>query len=187
MTWPPLRSAAASLVVVCAFFAADERPQFPPAPTARPIGLDAVTPDPTAGAGLPAGFSTAIDFATVARFVRVVASDIDRDGDIDVVASVGTLDLLVWANDGTGHFSRLPASQRQEVRAQPPAPSFDDEGLASNHWIHDDHSRGAYLEPLSARVDEGPQSPLSGAFHIPTRRFSHAIPPARAPPDTRSL
>ena len=41
----------------------------------------------------------------------MVASYIDDDGDLDLVASDGSLDLLVWINDGTGHLTRRYARQ----------------------------------------------------------------------------
>jgi hypothetical protein len=40
------------------------------------------------------------------RVVAAALADIDADGDLDVVAFDGSLDLLVWSNDGTGHFTR---------------------------------------------------------------------------------
>jgi hypothetical protein len=40
------------------------------------------------------------------RLVSMVAADIDADGDLDVVASDGSLNLVVWTNDGTGRLTR---------------------------------------------------------------------------------
>jgi len=40
------------------------------------------------------------------KVVAAAMADIDADGDLDLVASDGSLDLLVWSNDGTGHFTR---------------------------------------------------------------------------------
>jgi hypothetical protein len=45
------------------------------------------------------------------RLVAMVASDIDDDGDLDLVGDDGSLDLLVWINDGTGHLTRRYARQ----------------------------------------------------------------------------
>ena len=42
--------------------------------------------------------------------VRVVAVDIDRDGDLDIIAATGG-QLTVWVNDGAGHLtSQRPSS-----------------------------------------------------------------------------
>src|SRR5215472_12938354 len=52
---------------------------------------------------------TALHLPGVEPGTRVIAAamaDIDADGDLDLVASDGSLDLLVWSNDGTGHFTR---------------------------------------------------------------------------------
>jgi hypothetical protein len=40
------------------------------------------------------------------QLVSMIADDIDADGDLDVVANDGSLDLIVWINDGTGRLSR---------------------------------------------------------------------------------
>jgi hypothetical protein len=39
------------------------------------------------------------------RFFALVTADLDADGDDDVIASNGALDLLVWINDGSGHLT----------------------------------------------------------------------------------
>jgi hypothetical protein len=53
---------------------------------------------------LPLSFAPPLDPGI--RLVALVASDIDADGDLDLVASDGSLDLLVWINDGAGHLTR---------------------------------------------------------------------------------
>jgi len=59
-----------------------------------------------------------VDTSAVARFLsvhyqieprRIIAADIDRDGDVDVLAATDR-SLLVWVNDGEGRLtSRAPA------------------------------------------------------------------------------
>jgi hypothetical protein len=65
-------------------------------------------------APIPAQPSGPIDVASFERIVteryhvqfrRIVAADIDRDGDIDVVASTER-GFMVWMNDGAGHLNR---------------------------------------------------------------------------------
>jgi hypothetical protein len=133
---------------------------------------------------LPAGFAAAVDRATSARFVRVVADDVDQDGDLDVVASVGSLDLMVWQNDGAGHFTRLPSSHRLTFQTQPPAPAVDGDSIVSNEWIQNDDRGGGLVAPLRPIVDAAPRaapvasidpvSPPSG----PRPRSPRAPPPA---------
>jgi len=55
-------------------------------------------------ASLPANLTPPLEPGQ--RLVAMVASDIDADGDLDLVASDGSLDLIVWINDGTGHLTR---------------------------------------------------------------------------------
>ena len=97
-------------------------------------------------------------------------------------SSIGTLELLVWENDGAGHFSRVTSSAHPELRAQPPAPAFDGDGLGSNRWIQNDHHRGAHLEDLEARADEGPDSPLSAIARTADVRYGPRVRSSRAPP-----
>jgi hypothetical protein len=131
---------------------------------------------------LPAGFSAALDVPPTESRMRVVAGDIDRDGDIDVVASVGTLDLIVWKNDGAGHFTRVPSSRRPAFQAQPPPPSFDGETFASSEWIQNDDHHGARLEPLNAIVDASPQSALSTHISLVASQSGQLVRSSRAPP-----
>ena len=59
-------------------------------------------------AGVPPR-ETALQLPGVEPGTKVVAAalaDIDADGDLDLIATDGTLDLLVWSNDGSGHFTR---------------------------------------------------------------------------------
>jgi len=109
---------------------------------------------------LPDGFAETIDRETSDQFVRVVADDVDRDGDIDVVASLDSLDLAVWKNDGAGHFTRQPSSRPTSLQAQPPAPSVDGDPLSSSEWIQNSPQRGAAFESLSERTVDDRDSPF---------------------------
>jgi len=65
---------------------------------------DVLPPLMTPASVLPAGLAP--PGADGRLLVSVIAADIDADGDLDVVASDGSLDLIVWDNDGTGHLTR---------------------------------------------------------------------------------
>jgi hypothetical protein len=45
-----------------------------------------------------------------ANVVSLVASDIDHDGDVDLVAATTLGTVLIWLNDGRGHFTPLGAA-----------------------------------------------------------------------------
>lgn len=61
------------------------------------------------------------------RLVSMVAADIDADGDLDVVANDGSLDLIVWTNDGTGRLSRRQGREGAGLRSEPVAPGLADQ------------------------------------------------------------
>jgi VCBS repeat protein len=60
-----------------------------------------------------------------ADLVAVVATDIDTDGDLDIVATDSDLRLYVWINDGAGHFTRREPSRLPTLRDDP-APRVED-------------------------------------------------------------
>jgi hypothetical protein len=72
--------------------------------TADTWAADVLPPLVTPASMLPAGLEP--PGADGRLLVSVIAVDIDADGDLDVVGSDGSLDLIVWANDGTGHLTR---------------------------------------------------------------------------------
>lgn len=55
------------------------------------------------------GSPDAIDLETTVA--GVIQGDIDQDGDLDLVAVTPSSDVLVWINDGHGHFTRQETSQ----------------------------------------------------------------------------
>jgi hypothetical protein len=77
------------------------------------------------------------------QLVSMVTNDIDADGDLDVVANDGSLDLIVWINDGTGHLTRRktrPASDVQPDAAGPSLAGPPESGAVL-------HSFFSFLEP----------------------------------------
>src|SRR5881394_355264 len=57
------------------------------------------------------------------QFIGVVAADIDRDGDIDVIATTGRR-LTIWVNDGNGHLTSQRPSSGPGIDARAPASTF---------------------------------------------------------------
>ena len=143
-----------------------------------------LSPDPGVdrAVALPDGFAAAVDRATSAQFVSVVADDVDQDGDLDVVASVGSLDLLVWQNDGAGHFTRLSSSQRRAFQTQPPPPAVDGDSIASNEWIQNDDRDAVGLPPLRAIVYATPRTAPIPALRLVRPQSGPRARSSRAPP-----
>src|SRR5262245_19554580 len=74
----------------------------------------------------------AIDLETLARaaardahvrFDRMVTADIDRDGDLDLIASTDH-GFMVWVNDGAGHFTRQAPRRAPVADGALPGPSW---------------------------------------------------------------
>lgn len=114
------------------------------------------------------------------RLVSMIAEDIDADGDLDVVANDGSLDLIVWTNDGSGRLSRQQGRDGPDLRSEPAAPGLADRAAVLDTVVPPpfasleinprilavtpeqsplwwDRSAGALLPPLvSTRTPRGP-------------------------------
>src|SRR5579862_1031225 len=51
--------------------------------------------------------------------IGVIEDDIDHDGDLDLIASTPSGDVLIWLNDGHGRFTRQTASKTQGLSGAP--------------------------------------------------------------------
>src|SRR6266446_201651 len=97
---------------------------------------------PSAGAAtLPVnaeiGVGTRVDVTTFERtvsnqyhvaFRKVVTADIDRDGDLDVLAATDR-SLVVWVNDGSGHLTTQVPIKALAVAGRSPATTWQDRDL----------------------------------------------------------
>ncbi|HUK32661.1 MAG TPA: hypothetical protein VLV86_02055 [Vicinamibacterales bacterium] len=76
---------------------------------------------------LPAGLvlpSSDVDL----KISTLVAADLDADGDLDIIAADpanGSVDILVWVNDGDGRLTRKRPAQPKTLGAEPGDPSVD--------------------------------------------------------------
>lgn len=123
--------AIASLALACAtaFASARETTRLlePPPQFASPPLLRA----------LPAAVTRAVT-ESGRRVVTVIAADIDADGDLDVVASDGSLDLLVWTNDGAGHLTRRRPMRSTGWRDDPAGSTLHGRDRATQFFTHDE-------------------------------------------------
>ncbi len=108
---------------------------------------------------------------------RIVAADIDRDGDLDVLATTGR-DLLVWVNDGAGRLTSSNASTQSPALApRPPRDTRRDSGDRPEETIQN--------EPPSPRLTStfahAPPQARSTASPSRSRHLADAQPSAAAP------
>jgi hypothetical protein len=54
-----------------------------------------------------------------APITAVVQDDVDHDGDLDLVAATADGDILIWLNDGRGHFVQQPRRTGQDLAGVP--------------------------------------------------------------------
>jgi hypothetical protein len=120
--------------------------------------------------------STAVHAADSATFARaiatqyhvdalhVVTADIDRDGDLDVVAATDR-GFMVWLNDGAGRFTSQAPRQRPLVDGRPAGDSWSGDESRDNETIQ----------------NGTPSVPLSGEYgHAPPRTSSRSAVPVDA-------
>jgi len=148
-----LRAAAPIVALLCAAWA--------PAPhrSTRPadVLVQRATYDSTV---LAAALPSVLSPPTVqpgSRLVSMIAEDIDADGDLDVVANDGSLDLIVWTNDGSGRLSRQHGREGAGLRADPAAPGLDDSPAASD----------SVVPPASGSFDINPRIVAFAPDHAP--------------------
>lgn len=65
------------------------------------------------------------------QLVSMIADDIDADGDLDVVANDGSLDLIVWINDGTGRLTRQEGREPRILPQRMTGPGLSDHATGS--------------------------------------------------------
>jgi hypothetical protein len=82
------------------------------------------------------------------RLVSMVAEDIDADGDLDVVASDGTLNLIVWTNDGSGRLSPRQGHDVAVLQSEPDDPDFS----------HSSRTADSLVPSASVSLEIGPRS-----------------------------
>ena len=134
-----------------------------------------------------------IDVAAFARAVatryhvvlqRVVAADIDRDGDLDVLASTDR-GFLVWVNDGNGRLTSQAPKPHPALDGDPPADTWN----GSEPRDHETVQNG--LRPLRL-PDESAHAPPVSVSHIagtadvpPCAAAAQGNCAPRAPPELR--
>lgn len=89
------------------------------------IPVDTLPVSAAAVADLPPGLTIPRDDPSIQDALRVVASDIDDDGDLDLVANDGSLEIAVWENDGAGHLTRKRPAHDAGWLPDLPGPEWD--------------------------------------------------------------
>jgi hypothetical protein len=131
-----------------------------------------------------------VDVATFSRFIearfsvvlrRVIAADIDRDGDLDILAATDR-GFEIWLNDGAGRLTSQSAKHKAAVEGQTPADTWRDDEARDEETVQNELpspravTEHAHAPPLPVR-QLAPAS--SVALHSDCSRGTRA---PRAPP-----
>jgi hypothetical protein len=109
----------------------------------------------------------------------LIEDDVDHDGDLDLLATTGSGDVLIWVNDGHGQFTRRLQSPARTISGQPVFQSHDDRSLIAV---------ATSVPALPARVYAW-RAVIALAIRPPTGvnfvdGHTDRLPPLRAPPIT---
>jgi len=116
------------------------------------------------------------------KVVAAAMADIDADGDLDLIASDGSLDLLVWSNDGTGHFTRkYPAHDQRSGSLMRDGALDSGSGAVPASVVPT--AGGSFIAPdqFARGVLAQSRRPLASVTHLLRSRAQLARSP-RAPP-----
>jgi len=133
----------------------------------------------------PAGLPSASE-EPAGDIVSAVTADIDADGDLDLIATDQSLNLLVWVNDGTGHLTRQRPRHSGGESTSPGAPTFERRApSAAFSTLNDSPLAGLGDRPdLDVRLP-GTKRPTAADPFLPSSTTPHG--PSRAPPLHTSL
>jgi hypothetical protein len=148
----------------------------------------------TVPAGSVVRVGGAIDLAAFTRTIatryhvelqRVAAADIDRDGDLDVVAATDR-GFLVWVNDGSGRLTSQSPREKSGLDGHAPADTWSGGQSPRGDTIQNDapspRLANAYAHGPPASPSQVLLSPLSGYRSV----FALSAQIPRAPPSVVS-
>ena len=118
------------------------------------------------------------------QLVSMIADDIDADGDLDVVANDGSLDLVVWINDGTGRLSRQAGRKPRTLPQKMTGPGLSDHPTGSQAVAQTPASVGQIHPSTALCLPNESQgrwtaSPDALALHFISARSPRGPPPVR--------
>ena len=112
-----------------------------------------------------------------ASVAALIEGDVDHDGDLDLLATTGSGDILIYLNDGHGQFTRRAQTPTRTLSGRPAFQSHDTDSIAAVTSV---------APVLPARVHAW-RATIAVAIRPPTDSHvacrNHALlPPLRAPP-----
>jgi hypothetical protein len=155
------------------------------------VSLPALAGTLPPGAEVPAGryvdltaFTRLVATRYDVRFEHVIAADLDRDGDQDVIGA-GDPGVVVWLNDGAGHLTSQAPRESTGIDLLAPAAAWRERTTTTDEPIPG--SAPSFNLAAGRRTatpaDSSQRLPRSGAAPVEIDRDSARTP--RAPPSLR--
>jgi len=135
----------------------------------------------------------AIDLAAFTRTIatrfhvvleRVAAADIDRDGDLDVVASTDR-GFLVWVNDGNGRLTSQTPQSKTGLDGRSPGDTWSGGRSRDDETIQNDVPSTRLAATYAHAPPASSSSALPGSASDRQPRFGRSAHVPRAPPSAR--
>jgi hypothetical protein len=107
----------------------------------------------------------------------LIEGDFDHDGDLDLLATTPSGQVLIWVNDGHGRFTRQEPSQQRTIAGEPVLASAGDSSVsvvAADGWVLE-----APVRAHRAVVARSIRPPTSISI---VSRDRQLVPQFRAPP-----
>ena len=138
----------------------------------------------SARAADPAAFARTIATQYHVDARHVVTADIDRDGDLDVLAATDQ-GFMVWVNDGRGQFTSQVPSDRPVVDGHESPDSWSDDESRDNETIQSSCASipvDSESAPAPAQTSSRPAIEIDGLAGDDASRGSRTprAPPARS-------
>jgi hypothetical protein len=150
-----------------------------PPRTAAPAAVAALVPSHRPS-DLPTALQVSLSQEPV-TLVAAIATDIDADGDLDIVGSDEQLGLVVLVNDGHDHLSRRASRRPSNAAAGPEAPAMNSRGGARAVSVQNEPPTVNVDAVRTFGADDRERSPrLSRRSPAAAEPISPGVP--RAPP-----
>src|SRR5262245_33982778 len=134
-----------------------------------------------AAAAIPAAAAPVHFVHTPEAFERIALADVDRDGDVDIVAARRDGALVVWRNAGHGRFARVaPQRDAQHIVARESRITRVDDADDGWQWGDDRHDAAMPRAPaVAGDVPIAAVRATTPVYVRPSgfRRFSGRAPP----------
>jgi hypothetical protein len=129
----------------------------------------------------PAVFRQMVSSRYHVEFSHVVAADIDRDGDIDVVATTDKT-FTVWVNDGAGHLTAQRPAGGPAIDGRAPTTAWRERGDRTEPSTNDGSSTASVLITRAHAPPDPAASPNGGLDFIVRLSSRIRFSAPRAPP-----